>query len=243
MSPATALVPAVASVPPHVLIVDDAQDDREMYALFLTTIGGCTVTQAANGREALEAIQQQPPDVVVLDLMLPDVDGGEICQRVRNSPAGERTSVVTVTALPLQSPDVDRMITAGTDAVLIKPCPPETLLAEIRMLLRKNEELRQRGDLQRERYAELRARSERLQRRQLEVQRTTRELRRHAEHRTLTERAKAHYIDLPGLSLTIRQATRLWGFDESVCQRVLDTLSTEGFLIRVDDQYRRRPQP
>jgi two-component system, cell cycle response regulator DivK len=245
MSPATAFGPTVASAPPRVLIVDDAQDDREMYALFLTAVGGCTVMEAANGREALDMIaqqqqQQQQPDVIVLDMMLPDVDGAEVCRRIRNSPAFEKTSVVTVTALPLQSAEVDRMINAGTDALLIKPCAPETLLAEIRTLLKQSRALRLQGQNARDRAAALRARSEQLQRRNFEHHRTARELLRTAEHLTLTQRVRAHYNDLPGLSLTSRQATRLFGFDETVCQRVLDTLSSEGYLIEAEGQYRRR---
>jgi two-component system cell cycle response regulator DivK len=241
MSPATAMVPTVAPVPPRVLIVDDAQDDREMYALFLTTIGGCTVREASSGREALLEIDEQTPDVVVLDMMLPDVDGVEICRRVRTSPACEKTSVVTVTALPLQSAEIDRMITAGTDAILIKPCAPETLLAEIRLLIKETRTLRQKGHTARERAAQLRAHSEQLQHRHIEHHRTTRELLRTAEHLTLSQRIRANYVDLPGLSLTVRQAARLWSFDEPVCQRVLDTLTTEGFLIQAEGQYRRRP--
>jgi DNA-binding response OmpR family regulator len=240
MSPATAFAPTVASVPPRVLIVDDSQDDREMYALFLTTIGGCTVTEASSGRDALDKFETQHPDIVVLDVMLPDVEGAEICRRVRTSPASEKITIVTVTALPLQSVEIDRMISAGTDAVLIKPCPPETLLAEIRDLMKQSHAMRLRGGNARERAAAVRARSEQLQRRHTDQHRTARELLRTAEHLTLTQRVRAHYMDLPGLSLTSRQATRLFGFDDSICQRVLDTLASEGYLIEDEGQYRRR---
>ena len=239
MSPATACTPTVASVPLRVLIVDDAQDDREMYALFLTTVGGCSVTEASSGRDALEKIEAHHPDIVVLDVMLPDVDGAEICRRVRSSPASEKTTIVTVTALPLQSADIDRMISAGTDAILIKPCAPETLLGEIRALLKQSRALRPQGQNARDRAAALRTRSEQLQRRHTESPRITRQLLRTAEHLTLSQRVHAHYMELPGLSLTSRQATRLFGFEESVCQGVLDMLTSEGYLIEVDGQYRR----
>jgi len=127
--------PTVVPLNPRVLIVDDAEDDREMYAMFLSSVGGYSVTQAANGRDALAALAQASPDVLVLDLMLPDVDGVEVCRQFRSSPENAKATVVAVTALPLKSIEVDRLITAGTDAVLMKPCAPDTLLDEIRALL------------------------------------------------------------------------------------------------------------
>jgi two-component system OmpR family response regulator len=240
MSPAVA--PRPAPVPPRVLIVDDAADDREMYALFLTTIGGCTVTQAASGREALHALSSDLPDVVVLDARLPDVDGAEVCRQFRTTmPENERTAVLAVTALPLQSPEVDQLIAAGTDSVLIKPCAPETLLKEIRQLAARGRTLRARGLARIDRATILRERSERLQPRSMAAHLAARSLPHQAETLSLTERVKVNYLDLPGLSLTVRQAQRMWGFDEEICERVLEGLSKEGFLIRDDDgQYRRR---
>jgi len=239
MTPAAA--PRPAPVPPRVLIVDDAADDREMYALFLTTIGGCTVTQAASGREALQALSHDLPDVVVLDARLPDVDGAEVCRQFRATmPQNERTAVLAVTALPLQSPEVDQLIEAGTDSVLIKPCAPEALLKEIRDLT-VHAALRARGRAQIDRATVLRERSERLHRQSITAHRAARELLDKVETVTLSQRVKANYLDLPGLSLTVRQAQRMWGFDQEICERVLEGLAKEGFLLRSDDgQYRRR---
>jgi CheY-like chemotaxis protein len=240
MAPAAAARPA--PVPPRVLIVDDAADDREMYALFLTTIGGCQVTLAASGREALQALSHDLPDVVVLDARLPDVDGAEVCRRIRTTtPEHERTAVLAVTALPLQSPEVDRLIDAGTDAVLIKPCAPDTLLKEIRALAAQGRALRARGRAEIDRSTALRERSDRLQQRSTSAHRAARDLLQQAEQLTLSQRVKANYLDLPGLSLSLRQAQRMWGFDEDICERVLQGLTNEGFLVRTDDgQYRRR---
>jgi CheY-like chemotaxis protein len=239
MSPASALQPVPAA--PRVLIVDDAADDREMYSLFLTTVGGCHVAQAASGHEALQSLFENPPDVVVLDARLPDVDGAEICRRFRHAPLNDRTAILALTALPLQSPEIDQLISAGTDAVLLKPCPPETLLKEIRTLFARGRRLRDDGQSDSARANLLRARSDRLQERSTEAHRTARDLLRRAEHLTLTQRVRANYLDLPGLSLTTRQAQRMWGFDEPTCQRVLDVLESDGFLCRTEDgQYRRR---
>jgi two-component system OmpR family response regulator len=239
---APAVAPRPAPVPPRVLIVDDAADDREMYSLVLTTIGGCTVTQAASGREALQALSRDLPDVVVLDARLPDVAGAEVCRQFRaTTPENEWTAVVAVTALPLQSPEVDQLIEAGTDAVLIKPCAPETLLKEIRTLATRGHALRARGLAQIDRANALRERSARLQQRSMDAHVAARDLLHRAETLTLSQRVKANYLDLPGLSLTVRQAQRMWGFDDEICERVLEGLAKEGFLIRSDDgQYRRR---
>src|SRR6185369_6007839 len=195
------MTPAVASRPapvaPRVLIVDDAADDREMYALFLTTIGGCTVTQAASGREALHALSSDLPDVVVLDARLPDVNGAEVCRQFRAAtPRNERTAVLAVTALPLQSPEVDQLIDAGTDAVLIKPCAPETLLKEIRALTARGHALRARGLAEIDRANALRERSERLQQQSMLANRAARGLLHQAETLSLTERVKLNYLDL-----------------------------------------------
>jgi CheY-like chemotaxis protein len=230
MSPAAA--PRPAPVAPRVLIVDDAADDREMYALFLTTVGGCEVTQAASGREALQALSHDIPDVVVLDARLPDVDGAEVCRQFRATPQNERTRVLAVTALPLQSPEVDQLIHAGTDSVLIKPCAPETLLQEIQALAVRGRELRGRAQI--DRSGALRERSK-------NTHRAARDQLHQAEQLSLSQRITANYLDLPGLSLNLRQAQRMWGFDAAICERVLEGLTKEGFLTRTaDGQYRRR---
>jgi hypothetical protein len=149
-----------------------------------------------------------------------------------------------VTALPLQSPEVDRLIHAGTDAVLIKPCAPETLLKEIRVLAAHSRAFRARGRVEVDHSTTLRERSERLQQQAIDAHRTARNLLQRAETRTLSQRVKANYLDLPGLSLNVRQAHRMWGFDEETCERVLEGLTKEGFLVRSDEgQYCLRDVP
>ncbi len=233
--------PVVAPFNPHVLIVDDAVDDREMYATYLTSIGGCRVSQAANGRDALSALAHERPDVLVLDVMLPDIDGIEVCRQFRATPDGANTTVVAVTALPLKSLEVDRLIHAGTDSVLLKPCTPDALLDEIRSLLRKSAELRERAARERARAQKLQAHSQELHARVATAHRDAREVLQSMEQRTLLQRAKADYAEMPGLVLTAEQARRLWGADETVCFGVLDALVNEAFLVRAEGgRYRRR---
>jgi DNA-binding response OmpR family regulator len=230
----------VAPFNPHVLIVDDAEDDREMYATYLTSIGGCRVTQAANGRDALSALAGERPDVVVLDVMLPDLDGIEVCRQFRSRPESAKTVVVAVTALPLKSLEVDRLIHAGTDSVLLKPCTPDALLDEIRSLLRQSADLRERATRERARAHKLQTHSQELHARVATAHRDARELLQSMEQRSLLRRAKADYAEMPGLVLTLEQARRLWGADDTVCAGVLDSLVNEGFLVRSEGgRYRR----
>ncbi len=238
----TAFAAQTAVVPfnPRVLIVDDAEDDREMYATYLTSIGGCRVTQAATGRDALCALASERPDVLILDVMLPDVDGIEVCRQFRANPENAQTTVVAVTALPLRSLEVDRLISAGTDSVLLKPCTPDALLDEIRMLRRQSADLRQRAARERARAEMLQARSQELHARVATVHRDARDVLQSIEQRSLTQRARADYEEMPGLVLTAQQARRLWGTDETICHGVLDSLVNEGFLVRaVGGRYRR----
>lgn len=235
--------PAVAPFNPRVLIVDDADDDREMYATYLTSVGGCRVTQAATGRDALSALAHERPDVIVLDVMLPDVDGIEVCRQFRSVPENAKTAVVAVTALPLKSLEVDRLIHAGTDSVLLKPCTPDALLEEIRLILRQSADLRERADRELARAQMLQARSRQLQERVTTMRRDAQEIVQAREQRSLVQRAKADYAEMPGLALTAEQARRLWGVDEALCCGILDMLVSEGFLTRaVGGRYRRSRQ-
>ncbi len=100
-----------ADRPPLVLLVDDFQDNREMYAMYLEH-AGLQVAEAGNGHEALDQAFRLLPDLIVMDLSLPGIDGWEATRRLK---ADERA--------------------AGCDAFVTKPCLPEQLLSEIRKVL------------------------------------------------------------------------------------------------------------
>ncbi len=118
---------------PRVLLVDDYGDAREMYAAFLGVLGFETV-QAANGVEALRQVQECRPDIVVMDLSLPVMDGWETTCRLR---ADERTAKIPIVALSGHAlADVaPKTNHAGFDSFIVKPCLPEELIAEIRRVL------------------------------------------------------------------------------------------------------------
>jgi two-component system cell cycle response regulator DivK len=118
---------------PLVLVVDDFADNREMYCEYLT-FSGYEVIEAKNGAEALEAAQTRAPDIIVMDLSLPVMDGWEATRRLKADERTRRIPVVALTghALPGHSKGARA---AGCDSFLAKPCPPDQLVAEIKRML------------------------------------------------------------------------------------------------------------
>jgi two-component system cell cycle response regulator DivK len=108
------------------LVVDDYDDAREMYAEFLA-FKGFDVVQAENGLQAVALAESLLPDLIVLDLALPDIDGIEVTRRLKKSPATAVIPIVMLTA-NAQSRMLEEALKAGCAAVLVKPCAPEELL-------------------------------------------------------------------------------------------------------------------
>ena len=121
-----------AGLRPTVLIADDDADSRLVYSGHLRTHGWLTFT-AADGRIALDKIEELGPDAIVLDLEMPRVDGWTVLRQLRESSWTAGLIVVVLTA----SIDArEQAFQAGCDAFLLKPCPPETLLLQLRGLFR-----------------------------------------------------------------------------------------------------------
>ena len=110
----------------HILIVDDEPDIRFMMRLILE-LAGHQVTEAANGTAALDRILEQPPDLVVTDVMMPVMDGAEFMGRLRADPATSGIPILAVTGNP------DRA--GAADATLTKPFSPNELAAAAVSLL------------------------------------------------------------------------------------------------------------
>jgi CheY-like chemotaxis protein len=118
---------------PLVLIVDDAPDNREAYAEYLRFSGFHTV-EAATGSAAIQQARTHGPDVILLDLRLPDMDGLEVSRYVRGSSDLRHSKIIAVTAAVYPA-DIAAAMASGCDAFLQKPCPPDLLVAEIARLL------------------------------------------------------------------------------------------------------------
>jgi two-component system, OmpR family, alkaline phosphatase synthesis response regulator PhoP len=119
----------------HVLIVEDDSDIAQLVARYLEK-AGFVAERAANGRDALEAIAARVPDVMVLDLMLPHVDGLDVCRRVR---ANDRTAAIPIVMLTARADESERIVglELGADDYLAKPFSPNELVARVRALLRR----------------------------------------------------------------------------------------------------------
>ena len=120
---------------PRILIVEDDPDIAELVARYLDKAGFST-ERVAGGRDALTAISTRSPDLLVLDLMLPQVDGLEICRAVR---ANEATAALPIIMLTARADESERIVglEIGADDYIAKPFSPNELVARVRALFRR----------------------------------------------------------------------------------------------------------
>jgi two-component system OmpR family response regulator len=118
---------------PQVLVVDDEANIRELVQVALK-FHGCSVSTAASGAEALRQADSARPDLIVLDVVLPDIDGFEVCRRLRAG--GNEVPVIFLTARDTPSDTVTGLVFGGDDYVT-KPFSVEALVARVRALLRR----------------------------------------------------------------------------------------------------------
>jgi DNA-binding response OmpR family regulator len=123
----------VSSQTPTVLVVEDEHSIASFVALYLKN-AGYLVRTAATGSEALSQVAADMPGLIVLDLMLPDIDGIEVCKRIR------QTSDVPILMLTARDEDVDKIIglEVGADDYMTKPFNPRELVARVRAILRRS---------------------------------------------------------------------------------------------------------
>jgi CheY-like chemotaxis protein len=118
---------------PLVLVVEDYQDAREMYAAYLT-FSGYRVAEATNGLEAIEKTLELMPDIILMDLALPRMDGWEATKRLKSDERTKHIPIVALTGHALAG-HAEGARQAGCDAFVTKPCLPDALVAEIRRML------------------------------------------------------------------------------------------------------------
>ena len=136
-----------AAAPPLVLVVDDYEDNREMYASYLE-FAGLRVEQAVNGSEAIAKATTLRPDLIVMDLSLPGIDGWEATRRLKKDPGTRAILVLALTGHALEGVEQGAKA-AGCDAFLTKPCLPEDLCREIHRLLAAAPSVRRNGQARR----------------------------------------------------------------------------------------------
>jgi two-component system, cell cycle sensor histidine kinase and response regulator CckA len=203
----------VAPLPPTILYVDD----DELSRLALRTIlgrAGFRVTEAATGRDALR-LANDHPDLVLLDVNLPDIDGFEVCRQIKAHPATHRIPVLHLSAMYVTSEDRTHGLEGGADGYLTKPVEPQELIAHLRAMLRIRQAEEETRAVARQWQATFDAMSDgvALLNREGQVLRCNRALER------LTGRPAAHIVGRPWLDML----TGLPGLDGAVFRRMLAT--------------------
>ena len=117
---------------PVILVADDDADARPIYSTYLRAMG-CDVFTAEDGRPAIEKATDLLPDIIVMDLAMPRVNGWEAIRRLHDSSWTRLIPIVAVSAVPVSR---QTAFEAGCDAYLTKPCEPQVLWSQIRALLR-----------------------------------------------------------------------------------------------------------
>lgn len=117
-----------------ILLVDDNQQNLELMQAYLESLP-CKLATARDGAEAYKSILDDPPDLVLLDVMMPRMSGFELCQKIKSSPSTRDVVIIMVTALH-EVGDFERAVECGTDDFLTKPVNKLELLTRVRSLLR-----------------------------------------------------------------------------------------------------------
>ncbi len=120
--------------PPRILVADDDWLNRDLLKAYLST-SGCEVTTAVDGREALDAALKQPPDLALVDVQMPRMDGLALCQALKGNPSTRFMPVVIVTALDTEEEKL-KALEVGADDFVTKPYSSVILLTRVRSLLR-----------------------------------------------------------------------------------------------------------
>jgi CheY-like chemotaxis protein len=127
---------ATQGVGARILIVDDQPDQVEMYRIGLE-YAGFTVDEAINGAAAVERAVNNPPDVIVLDIRLPDISGWDVCRILKTDPRTAAIPIIILTAAATATL-AEQSAESGCAAYLLKPCLPDDLTNTVRQVLRSN---------------------------------------------------------------------------------------------------------
>ncbi len=120
--------------PPHILVVDDSEANRDIIVTRLRAHGYQT-SEAADGEQGLAAVEQNAPDLILLDVTMPKLDGIEVCRRLKGDAARPFTPIILLTA-KADTKDVVAGLDAGADEYLTKPVDQAALVARVRSVLR-----------------------------------------------------------------------------------------------------------
>lgn len=116
-----------------VLLVEDNEDNRIVYSTILKHFG-YEVSEALNGEEGISKARTQQPDLVLMDISIPVIDGWEATQVLKHDPATKHIPIIALTAHALAS-DREKAMEVGCDGYLAKPCEPRAVVAEVQRFL------------------------------------------------------------------------------------------------------------
>jgi two-component system cell cycle response regulator DivK len=116
-----------------ILVVEDQEDNRQILRDLLGN-AGFELTEAENGEEAIAAVARRRPDLILMDIQLPLMDGYEATRRIRTKPDLESVPIIAVTSYALAG-DEDKALAAGCNGYVTKPYSPRDLLAKVRTYL------------------------------------------------------------------------------------------------------------
>lgn len=125
--------------PRHILLVDDEDDIREVAALSLETVGGWRTSSAGDGGSAIAMARAERPDAILLDVMMPGLDGPATVERLQDDPLTRDIPVILLTA-KAQEADRRRFAKLGVAGTLTKPFDPMTLTDQVAAILAREEE-------------------------------------------------------------------------------------------------------
>ncbi|WP_254506642.1 response regulator [Anatilimnocola floriformis] len=117
-----------------ILIADDNQANRELLEAYLATVD-CVTDIAVDGQDTLAKVKSFQPDLILLDVMMPKLNGFEVCQKLRADAATRRIMILMVTALN-EAGDIERGVKAGTDDFVSKPVNKTELLQRVQLMLK-----------------------------------------------------------------------------------------------------------
>ncbi len=117
-----------------VLVVDDNKQNLELLLAYLEDVD-CRTVAASSGPEAIDIVEQAPPDLILLDVMMPKMSGFEVCKRLKNDAKTADIPIIMVTALN-ELGDIERAINCGTDDFLSKPVNKWELVTRVRTMLK-----------------------------------------------------------------------------------------------------------
>lgn len=200
----------------QILIIEDEAEIAQLIQLYLEK-EGFTCRTCRDGVNALQVFQEQQPDLVILDLMIPGLDGLEVCARIRQKPGAKDPYIMMLTA---KGEEIDRIIglSTGADDYMVKPFSPKELVARVRALLRRS--MRQGGQTKVYQTASFTVDvDQRLAQRHL----STGELE-NLDLTTLEFELLATFLSYPGRVWNRSQLIdKLWGSDFFGDERVVDT--------------------